>query len=467
MTNKEFYQETFSQVRFSGEIRWEEMEQKKGKKVFGQKLLVLAAVLSLLAVFSTAAVANDWFGLRNLELSEEMTVTQSDGTETVVTVPTGIINLQGFSNTPEKQAMEEWKTFLNGYDQDGAIISAIGNSPTGFEDEYGLYLVYTQEMADEFEEILTKYDLKQHTDMIDNLYTNEDLCAQVGGDFLGNHQAYSTYMYEDGTFKFDGEIDLENYGILDYQFMRCVRGSFTDVMLSIGDVRDYQEWVYSTDCGVPVTLALGPSKALVIVDLPDSFVTINVLAGTETPESDIFSNGPFMQEDLERFADSFDFSVLTPARPADPDLPRTSLEEVLETPSAEDFLLRSGVKETEAQAFYAGFFAAVEQGDRNSVAELLHYPGVVTTADGTFRVESAGEFLPYYDAIFTDGLWDSMSQNQYTMERADLFTNDGLIGAAGGAVWFGALEDGLLILTVQNGEGCSFRQDAPSGVGKG
>lgn len=466
MTNKKFYQETFSQLSSSVEIRWKDMERKKQRRGFGKKPLVLAAVLCLLAVFSTAAVANDWFGLRDLELSEEMTVTQSDGTETVVAVPTGIISLQGYNDTPESRAFAEWQNFLTGYD-DGGLLERLGNNPSGFEEEYGLYLVYSQEMADKFEEILAKYELKQHTDMIDNLYTNEDLCAQVGGDFLGNHQAYSTYMYEDGTFKFDGEIDLENYGILDYQFMRCVRGSFTDVMLSIGDVRDYREWVYSTDCGVPVTLALGPSKALVIVDLPDSFVTINVLAGTETPESDVFSSGPFMLENLERFADSFDFSVLTPARPADPDLPRTSLEEVLETPSAEDFLLRSGVKETEAQAFYAGFFRAVEQGERQSVAELLHYPGVVTTADGTFRVESAGEFLPYYDAIFTDGLWDSMSQNQYTMERADLFTNDGLIGAAGGAVWFGALEDGLLILTVQNGEGCSFRQDAPSGVGKG
>jgi len=170
---------------------------------------------------------------------------------------------------------------------------------------------------------------------------------------------------------------------------------------------------------------------------------------------------------LERFADSFDFSLLTPARPADPSLPRPSLEEVLGTPSAEEFFIRSGVEEAEAQAFYAGFFTAVEQGDRDAVAKFLHYPGVVTTADGAFRVESAGEFLPYYDAIFTDGMRDSMSQNQYTRERADLFTNDGMIGAAGGAVWFAPLEDGLTIFTVQNDEGRSFRQDVPPGVGKG
>ena len=39
-----------------------------------------------------------------------------------------------------------------------AIISEIGNSPTGFEERYGHYLVYTQEMADKLEEIIAKYD---------------------------------------------------------------------------------------------------------------------------------------------------------------------------------------------------------------------------------------------------------------------------------------------------------------------
>ena len=95
MTNKEVYQTTFSQISSSSEIRWEEMKQKSRKKRMGKRLLVPAAVLCLLAAFSTVAVANGWFGLRDLELSEEVTVTQPDGTETTVTVPTGLISLQG------------------------------------------------------------------------------------------------------------------------------------------------------------------------------------------------------------------------------------------------------------------------------------------------------------------------------------------------------------------------------------
>ena len=65
-----------------------------------------------------------------------------------------------------------------------------------------------------------------------------------------------------------------------------------------------------------MTLALGPAKALLLADLGDSFVTLNVLAGTETDPDDIFSSGPISEKELETLADSFDFTVLTPAVPS-------------------------------------------------------------------------------------------------------------------------------------------------------
>ena len=474
MTNKEFYQETFSQVQSSAEIRWEDIQKMKVHRRYPKRLFTLAAAVCLLAAFSAVAYAAGWFGLRDMELTEKVTESQPDGTEVTTEVPTGLISLQGFGEMPEKLAVEEWQAFLAAYDN-GGVLQSLGNAPSGFEANYGFYQVYTQEMADKLEEILEKYSLKKHISMVDDLYTNEALCDQVGGDFLGENRAYSTYMYEDGTFKFDGEIDLAGYGTLDYQFMRCVRGSFTDVILNIGSAEEYTEWGYVTACGSPVTLALADHKALVIVDLLDSFVTINVLAGASTPKSDVFSSGPFVAEDLERFADSFDFSLLTPARPADPNLPRPSLAEVLGKPSEEEFILRTGVEEAEAQAFYADFLSLLENDDRRAVAESIHYPACVTvwnTSDsGTYLAEvpvaSADEFLPYYDDIFTDGLWESINQNQYTMERADLITNDGMIGAAGGAIWFAPLEDGLVIFTIQNDEGGSIRQAGPAGVTAG
>lgn len=457
MTNKEFYRKTFSQISSSSEIRWEELEQKHQNRIIGKRFSVAAAVVCFLAAFSTAAVATGWFGLRDLELQEEVTVTEPDGTETTVSVPTGAISLQGFAETPEKQASEEWQAFLNHYDPDHEILGSIGNNPTGFEEEYLFYQVYTQEMADRLEEILAKYGLKKHTFMLDDLYTEWALCDQVGGDFLGENRTGSTYMYEDGTFKFDGEIDLPDYGLLEYQFMRCVRGSFTDVVGSVGNTADYTEWGYMTGNGVPATLALAPYRAMVIVDMPDSFVTVHVLAGSETPVDDVFSSGPLTEEDLERFADSFDFSVLTPVRPADPDLYRPTLEEVLNQPSPEDFLRMTGVAESEAQQFFADFSEDVENDRREEVLERILYPVTVTVGAGVFTAETPEEVLPYYEELFTDGLREQIRINRYTKERSDLFAADGLIGAAGGHIWMAAPEEGLAVLTVQNPEGGSLR----------
>ena len=206
-------------------------------------------------------------------------------------------------------------------------------------------------------------------------------------------------------------------------------------------------------------MALAPRKALIIADLPDSFVTVNVLAGMETPVDDIFSNGPFAAEDLERFADSFDFGILTPARPAKPELVRPTLDEVLGKPSTEEFARMTGMEEIEAQRFFANFLMLVEENDREAVAKCFRYPITVTTEDGGVTVETAEEFQPYYDLIFTESLWESVMVNRYDQERSDLIAGRGMVAAAGGAIWFAEMGEGqAFILIIHNSEGRSVVQ---------
>ena len=73
--------------------------------------------------------------------------------------------------------------------------------------------------------------------------------------------------------------------------------------LNVIDAMSYQEWQYQTSRGISATLALGPGRALILADLPDSFVTITILAGS----TDGLTRGL-----LEELADSFDLSKLTP-----------------------------------------------------------------------------------------------------------------------------------------------------------
>ena len=313
MENKDFYRETFSQIRSSAKIDWEKAQRRTARGTASRKVVAIAAVVCLLTAIATAALVTHLTNLKELELTDEITVQQPDGSEVTVEVPTGRISLQGFGEMSEKLAVEEWHRFLENYDY-LSVLAELGNAPTGFEERYGCYRVYTQEMADKLEGIAAMYGLKLHNSVLYSLGTGDRLCQQVGGDFLGRNTAGGAYMYEDGTFKFDGQIDLDGYGILEYQFMRCVYGTLTDVVLNIGDASEYAQWSYISRSGIPVTLALAEHKALLVADLSDSFVTISVLAGTATPLSDEFLCGPLSASDLEQFADSFDFTILTPVQ---------------------------------------------------------------------------------------------------------------------------------------------------------
>lgn len=457
---RELYRQTFSQVHSSTVIQWEDMEAMKPKKKISKHMIMLAAVIALLTVLSTVAVATDFFGLRSILLPQKtpVAVLDDDG----IVIPDAVrevdaISLSGYADSTESRATAEWRAFLDSYDVAGAAETADQNH-VQMDERHSLYQDYNQEMADKLDEIVEKYGLSLHTNMA--ILMPEEWSTAVGPFTLEGNTAYSGYLYEDGTFAYDGDAEVSDYGLVDYQFRRSVKGSFNEVILNIDDVSQYREWVYETACGQAVTLALSQSKGLILVDLGDSFVTVNVLAGTDTDPEDIFSSGPFSAENLEALADSFDFTVLTPVK--DPGLAvRTDgpvETSVPDDPEEDAIYAATGMEESFAQSFYCGFYKAVKENRREDVANMIAWPRVLASEKGETLIMTAEEFLPYYDEVITQGLKDAMSENQYTEDRADLFYHDGSVGAAGGAVWFTLVEDGKAeIITLQNPEGVSVR----------
>ncbi|WP_343208384.1 hypothetical protein [Anaerolentibacter hominis] len=311
MKIEELYRSTFSQLHTSVTADMEELQMKKRHRV-SKKPFIVAAAICLMLACTTTAYAMNLFGLRDFLMpkpeplsSTEQDTGGQDSDEKVTSSDKApdVLSMQGYTNSPESLAAAEWLDFQNNYDPDGSILAGIGNGPTGLDERYGLYSVYTQEMADKLDEITEKYNLKLHTELLD--ISNEDLTTLAGGDFLGkDNQAYSSYMYEDGTFHYDGEADIDGM-LITYQFTRCVRGSFTDILYYPGDISEYKDRSYTTSSGVAVTLALGPAYSLILADLGDSIVTVNIFAGYGV-ESDRLITGTI----LELFADSFDWTIL-------------------------------------------------------------------------------------------------------------------------------------------------------------
>ena len=466
MTNRKFYQETFSQVRGTEEIRWEDYAVRKRRRSL-KWLVTPAASIALLAALSALAVAANFFGLRDVLLPEQGRVYVTD--EQGIVVPGAFeykdfVSLSGLADAPESRALAEWQAFRDGYDRDGAIIAEIGNSPTGFEEDYGLYSVYTQEMADKLEEIIAKYDLKLHSWMEDVLPGTWPIAA---GDFCGeNVTPYTGYIYENGTFRFDGDAELgagelKGYGTIEYQFSRSVKGTFDEVTLNVGNLSDFEEWDYQTAGGTLVTLGLGErNRSLILADLGDSFILVNVLTGRQG--DDTFSSGPIGREELEALADSFFYSALTPVREPDREALLDANARCMETlenqpagtlpsESEDPLYTRTGIRSDVARDFVLLLAEHIKDGRREEIADLLVYPAQVETSGGIDTVSSPAEFLRYYDETVGQSALSLAADMAWEPAPSEVFSDgSGLASAANGAVWFGLVEDGVIrIFTFQ------------------
>lgn len=450
MNNKQRYQDTFAQVRFTGRLRPEEMERKNRPYPTG-RIIMLVAVVCLVTALGITAGASGIFGLQGMVLRPEQelsTGTDNAGSEQgppAVSTPAetydmvDTISLSGFVGSPEKQAVEEWQQFLSTYDVDHNLLASIGSNSTGLEQKYGLYYVYTQDMADKLEEITAKYHLRLHSEFLEVPGTWE---RAAGGVFLPEAvRGFYGYMYEDGTFHFDGEWNMSDSRILNFQFGRWVKGSFNEVVLNIGYADDYREWTYMTDCGVAVTLAISPHKSLILMDSEDVTITVNVLEGSDTGY--LGHESGITEEILEAFADSIDFTVLSPVR-----TPVLPLEEPVQMPEGDWILENTGITEAAAQEFYCSLYRAVDENRCQDVAKMIAWPRKVVTPAGEFLIQSAEEFLPYYEDVFTADVVEAMQHNQYTMERADLFAWDGQVCGAGGEIRFGLVDGSIRVQTV-------------------
>lgn len=204
-------------------------------------------------------MAKNWFGLRYLLIpgweNEDERIT-----------------LFGYQESPEVQVYMEWNDFLENYDTDHKIAEELGNNIFAAEgrEDWSLYNVYSYEMGEKQDEIAERYGLKLHTKIED--VSLEELTSNVGRNLLDEPCTGGAYIYEDGIFAFDGDVELTDGRNVEIQFRRAVKGTFHDVFLSIGTLEEYTECQYISDCGEPVLLALAPHKALVIADFEWCFV---------------------------------------------------------------------------------------------------------------------------------------------------------------------------------------------------
>lgn len=200
---------------------------------------------------------------------------------------------------------------------DGSIAAKIGNEPTEFREEYGAYSCYTREMADKIDELCEKYQLKKREEpVIEDDY--KKILSKYGiGDILKPSEDMVNMMQgevcdSDGNFNLGGEITFpENPGCsIVYELNRSVKGFFDTTVLNVGNVDDYEQWEYETENGETVLLARNGDKALIIADKEKSFISVSMDGYFRKDANGIGVPYEISKEELEKIADSLDFTVI-------------------------------------------------------------------------------------------------------------------------------------------------------------
>ena len=252
---------------------------------------LIAAVL-MIAVLGATALATNLFGLGSLTVTDPYATPEATGV---------VIALQGMPESQEFKANAAWMDYLAGLDLETAAAKA-----EKLGAPYSLYTVYNADMADRLDAIAAENGLTLHSSARD-FFSESDLYAALGTDpFIRYCAALSGYIYEDGSFQADGTNVADK--CYEYQLGLYRKGTFSEVTLNIGDAAEYEEWNYVTSAGVEVQLSMSPDRCVLLADLPDAFVAVNLLGGTAG--NSVFMPEPVTAEDLQAFAEQFDFSAL-------------------------------------------------------------------------------------------------------------------------------------------------------------
>ena len=337
------------------------VEQEKGKKkrrsVWGA-VGTVAACICLLIVLPVVAMANNWFGLRELFLPKEDKEYSS-------------FTFTQYHASSEVLALREWRQFVAQYDVYGTILSqAIENGFTaeGRED-WSLYGVYSYDMGEKLDKIAKKYGLRLHTAM--DIVSFEELKSRVGGNFIEDVSIGDCQVYENGSFHFVGEVEPDGCGTVAFQFTCAVKGTLEESIPYMGREGGYDEWQYDAACGESVRLGLGIYDARMLKESDDRYIIVVVSYGRDYG---------ITKENLQEMADKINFGMLM-------DMHLPEISDNIPTSNETQISLSGYTNSTETQALieWQDFLANYDT-DRKIADEI---------GNGIFIAEGREEWVQY------------------------------------------------------------------------
>lgn len=230
-----------------------------------RKSILIAAVIALTLLLVGCAVVY-MLSLKEIKLGEQENSYDSFSYDPNTgmpieylgkeTVTEQVLSFAGMRDTPAFQAAQEWFDFKQAYDPDYEIRSSAWENEPDFPAQYTSYGLYTEEMKDQLDRILDKYDLKLKGAYIPFRTTNQLFRAMGIESVLTNNAAemriHQAEYYENGNLDLVFFLDvpgdtsteaIENtFGCLYYRRKDCMIPDYA----TIGVESDCQEWNFTT-----------------------------------------------------------------------------------------------------------------------------------------------------------------------------------------------------------------------------
>ena len=297
---------------------------RKSRKTFRRPFLIAAIIAMMLLLVGCAVVYV--LSIQNMKLGEQQEVYDifsDDGSEYLgqETVTEQVLTLAGIKGTPGYQAALEWFEFKQNYDSDGAILASVWSNTAEFPAEYSRYGLYSQEMKDKVDEILGKYSLKPAGAILE-FRTLKNMCAALGVERIQTASNDVSVLIESGECHENGNFSMmvdftlpdsadteitSTWGLLRWNRMDC----FSDDIIALEAVDDWQEWNYTTASGSEVLIIRSSSDARgwIICDRGEAVLSLQLEARQELYSDTDVEYRYLTDNQMEQIADAIDFGI--------------------------------------------------------------------------------------------------------------------------------------------------------------
>lgn len=305
----------------------ETIQPKMQKHIVLRRPLLIAALISLLLLLVGCAVVYA-LRLQNMKIGkiiESQPVMAENDMEIVgyQDVELEVLTLAGLKGSPNYQAAQEWYRFTQSYDPYNERYYEMREAGTLMEypPEFNGMPIYSQEMRDTIDGILSKYNLLPPGELLE-FRTLKLMCKALGIEKIQtaqndvgirmNHGSCSS----NGNFRLTMQIELpmdEEGGLYDTwgSLYWCRKDCFTPDYTTIEDTNDWKEWNYTTASGSNVLIFRSPSdwRGWIVCQREEAQLVLQVETRKDIYRDNKIQCGYLTDRQMELISDTIDFSI--------------------------------------------------------------------------------------------------------------------------------------------------------------